>query len=203
MHQSDLLTIEMPGWKKPNQLGIGDMSGNVWEWCEDWYASDFYEDNAVDPLCTDSTSNKKVRRGGSWNYHESTLKSAARASDEKFKGNDHFGFRVVSNAEITSSKNQIGVTPNKFELFNNYPNPFNPSTTIKFNLPEQQKVSLKIFNILGAEVKTLLNEIIAGGSHSYKWDGKNDYGNSVSTGLYIYTLRTEKYSQSKRMLLIK
>ena len=79
-----------------NPGGVYNMAGNVWEWIEDWYDSDYYNntDNFTDPVNTVETE-LKVRRGGSWNYHQATLKSAARAEDEQFKGNDHFGFRIT------------------------------------------------------------------------------------------------------------
>ena len=81
---------------EPNPYGLYNMAGNVWEWIEDWYASDYYNDsnNATDPINTVNTG-LKVRRGGSWNYHQAPLKSSARAEDEQFKGNDHFGFRIA------------------------------------------------------------------------------------------------------------
>ncbi len=81
-----------------NPFGLYDMGGNVWEWCEDYYDADFYSDGATDPLNTDAGSeSKRVRRGGSWNYHSATLLTYARASDYEYRGNNHFGFRIVKN----------------------------------------------------------------------------------------------------------
>jgi formylglycine-generating enzyme required for sulfatase activity len=80
-----------------NPFGLYDMGGNVWEWCQDYYSSSFYLD-ATNPLnSTAGSDSKRVRRGGSWNYHSATLLTYARASDFENRGNNHFGFRVVKN----------------------------------------------------------------------------------------------------------
>ncbi len=82
----------------PNPYGIYDMGGNVWEWCLDYYSENFYTEGALDPLnSVAGPESKRVRRGGSWNYHSATLLTYARASDFENRGNNHFGFRVVKN----------------------------------------------------------------------------------------------------------
>ena len=86
----------------------------------------------------------------------------------------------------------------------NYPNPFNPQTNINFNLTRSGKISLLIYNIKGQLVKKLIdNEIFQKGIHSVVWDGKNNKGKEVGTNVYLYTLRIEGNSISKRMLMLK
>lgn len=82
----------------PNPFGMYDMGGNVWEWCLDYYSETFYEDGATDPVnTTPGPDAKRIRRGGAWNYHASTLLVYARESDFQDRGNNHFGFRIAQN----------------------------------------------------------------------------------------------------------
>lgn len=93
--------------------------------------------------------------------------------------------------------------PSKFSLNQNYPNPFNPDTYIPFDLPQGSRVKLRIFNILGQEIRTLKDEFFQTGSYAIPWDGKDQRGFSVASGIYIYRLETGKFIQSRKMLLIK
>ena len=86
---------------------------------------------------------------------------------------------------------------------NNHPNPFNPSTTIRFGLPEAQNVSIEIYNSLGERVRTLLNETKGAGYHDVVWNGKDASGRQVSSGIYIYVLKTKSKRITKKMFLIK
>jgi flagellar hook assembly protein FlgD len=99
------------------------------------------------------------------------------------------------------------VIPN-FALNQNYPNPFNPATTIKFKVQNSRfkipaHTSLKIYNILGQKVRTLVEEPKKAGSYEVIWDGKDDQGNQLSSGIYFYQLKAGDYTETKKMLLLK
>jgi plastocyanin len=89
-------------------------------------------------------------------------------------------------------------SPEKFQLSQNYPNPFNPSTTIKYNLTEPAKVSLKVYNLLGKEVAGLVNENKNAGSYEVEFDAS-----TLPSGIYLYELKTSSFIQTKKMILLK
>ncbi len=96
-----------------------------------------------------------------------------------------------------------GGIPDKFMLHANYPNPFNPSTTISYDLPSAGMVSIRIYNILGDEVITLVKENMEPGQYRSVWQGRNYQGLKVCSGVYICRLEAGKYSKSIKMLLLK
>ena len=93
--------------------------------------------------------------------------------------------------------------PTEFALHENYPNPFNPSTTLRFDLPELSDVNVIIYNMLGQEVKTFNMQNISAGHHSIKWNATNDLGDPVSAGVYLYQLQTRDFVKTRKMILLK
>ncbi len=100
-------------------------------------------------------------------------------------------------------KREIGPLPSKFSLAQNYPNPFNSNTTIMFEIPEAANVEITIYDILGRRVTTLIDEKMSAGSHSRIWNGTNQAGQTISSGVYFYLLRSGDHSSAKKMLLLK
>jgi hypothetical protein len=98
----------------------------------------------------------------------------------------------------TAIAGQPALIPREFDLYQNYPNPFNPSTTIEFDLPKTSEVTLKIFNILGEEVATLVSNRLSAGSYSYEWDASN-----LASGVYLYKLQAGDYVEKRKMILLK
>ncbi|KAA3601521.1 MAG: T9SS C-terminal target domain-containing protein [Calditrichaeota bacterium] len=112
---------------------------------------------------------------------------------------DTFEFETTIGASIQEEAQ----LPETFALKQNFPNPFNPTTKINFDLPISSKVKLEIFNLLGQKVRTLVDRKINAGFNSVTWNGKNDFGNQVSSGIYIYKIQTEDFTQSKKMVFLK
>ena len=93
---------------------------------------------------------------------------------------------------------EILIAPNDFALEQNYPNPFNPTTTINYSIPEAGNVEMKVYDILGNEVVTLVSEEKSPGNYTTEFDAT-----SFASGIYIYTLRTNSFVQTKKMILMK
>jgi flagellar hook assembly protein FlgD len=88
-------------------------------------------------------------------------------------------------------------------LAQNYPNPFNPSTTIKYSVKEKAHVSMKIYNVAGQLVRTLVNSDMNAGAYIETWNGRSNSGDPVSSGIYFYRLVTKNFSMTKKMVFLK
>ncbi|MCL5028237.1 MAG: T9SS type A sorting domain-containing protein [Bacteroidetes bacterium] len=105
--------------------------------------------------------------------------------------------------KVTGIENKYNNVPKTFSLAQNYPNPFNPSTMIKYELPMSSFVTLKIYNMLGQEVKTLVNEQRESGSYTVDWKGDNNKGQQLASGAYIYRITAGSFVRTMKMVLLK
>ena len=101
-----------------------------------------------------------------------------------------------------SSENE-SLLPAEFALHQNYPNPFNPQTKIRYDLPENSMVNITVYDMLGREVKTLVNQAQNAGFKSIIWDATNDYGKAISAGIYLYQIQAGDYIHTQKMVLLK
>ena len=102
-----------------------------------------------------------------------------------------------------STVDNDNITANKFELKGNYPNPFNPTTNLRYDLPQDSHVLISIYDIRGREVRTLVNENQTAGYRLLHWNATNNYGQPVAAGMYIYTIQAGDFRQVKKMILLK
>ena len=105
-----------------------------------------------------------------------------------------------NNSNLNTS---IELLPKNYTLNQNYPNPFNPVTTLRYDLPENGIVTIIIYDMLGRQVKTLINQTQDAGYRSIIWDATNDYGKPMSAGIYLYQIQAGEYMQTKKMVLLK
>jgi hypothetical protein len=104
----------------------------------------------------------------------------------------------IGDDPLTFVETGIASTPKKFMLSQNYPNPFNPATTISFSLAKSSFVSLKIFDLLGREVATIVSEEMSAGSYSRQWNAAN-----MTSGIYFYRLQAGSFTETKKLILLR
>jgi len=119
---------------------------------------------------------------------------------EEIHTNNNKGFNILGQTSVSTSNEEIAdiSRPDSFKLHQSYPNPFNPTTTITYELPHNTAIKLEVFNVLGQRVATLVDGVQPSGFHEVRFDAS-----SLSSGLYLYRLTTESFSETKRMMLIK
>jgi len=164
----------------------------------EWYATDasalpckfddefFYLDSVDPPIVITAGQNWAIVRGiMTYSYSEYTINPV---SPDDFI------------SEVSSPSTEVVAIAT---LDGNYPNPFNPSTTVKYSMEESANVSIDIYNIKGKKVKTLVNDIQSAGSHTEVWNGSNDKGETVGSGIYFMKMRAGNVESTKKMVLMK
>ena len=109
----------------------------------------------------------------------------------------------IAISTVTASSEDNLMLPKAFALFQNYPNPFNPSTQISFDVPSAEFITLRVYNLLGQDVKMLSSKTMNPGRYIFEWDGTDLLNNDVASGVYFYELRGESFISRKKMLLIR
>jgi len=136
-----------------------------------------------------------------WRVWHSADDSEAHVIPRLIDGAITFSQSPYTTFEIDFSRSAM--LPTDYFLHDNYPNPFNPNTVIRFDLPDRSETRLTIYNVMGQRVKTLVEQELVAGSHTVEWDGSDYNARSVATGVYFYRLTAGPYDQTKKMLLLK
>jgi len=113
--------------------------------------------------------------------------------------------RMITGINTPSEITEIGGKKlQSFRLEQNYPNPFNPSTIISYSLPQASEINIIIYNMLGQKIRSLVGKIKqAAGTHTTQWDGRDDAGKQVASGIYIYRMRAGDFVQSRKLMLLR
>jgi hypothetical protein len=150
--------------------------------------------HVLSPLPSTITSFAYLHSGSNWYY-----------IGDNNDGDSVSTWMIRAYVTITSTgtPQNVELTPSKYSLTQNFPNPFNPSTTINYKIALKGSVKLQVFDILGRLVATLVNTTQDAGEHQVKWEGRSDNGTLLSSGIYFYRLQSGNFTKTERMLLLK
>jgi hypothetical protein len=140
----------------------------------------------------------QVVRGGALYTTGLVLYAYDAVNPSIFGVSDTIRFNILVKVEQDNAE-----IPKEFALYQNYPNPFNPATEIKFDIPKESHVKIVIYDITGKEVRTLVDEVVKPGAYRILWDGTDNSGNKVTSGIYFYRMIAGSYVSVKKMVLIK
>jgi hypothetical protein len=190
------VTITGPTQLVSGQIGTFTASTNVQPISYKWYQSYNGTNWSLVRYVTSTSTSDQLSISGSGSFY-----LRVEVKDDAFVTytDDHY-VRVIFDKQASSG---IKNTPKDYVLAQNHPNPFNPTTSISFSLPKDEHVVLSIYNITGQLVRTLVNERKNAGTHSIMWNGRNESGAQVTSGLYIYKIKAGSYTQVRKMSLMK
>jgi len=152
---------------------------------------------AQDELVVIDSTSYLIPQGQSLEFHQTSA-----VGGQTFAPYFKKGFIDIKTATDIKDENGIEV-PTEYSLLQNSPNPFNPSTKIQFELPKAGFARLSVYNVLGQTVRTLYEEKLLAGKHTVIFDGKDDNGSEIASGIYFYRLEAGDFTQSKKMILLK
>jgi hypothetical protein len=134
--------------------------------------------------------------------HDVFLRFTGSGTDKLFQLQSLY-FKAKGDTATAVSEPLGSRLPTSFGMEQNFPNPFNPSTTIRYSLPKPTQVNVTIFNLLGMKVRTLVHQVQTAGIHEALWDGRDGTGRAVSSGLYLCRLEAGAYSRARKMALLR
>jgi len=179
-------------FKNPNDGVVAGANGVVrytsdggMTWYEDTYLSSLTDKDIISLTLVDSNTVSSL-----------TVNNYNKYSDQV--GGDTTYFLTVSSEPLVDVENEDNITPAEFRMEQNYPNPFNPSTIIKYSIPTSEFVTLKVYDVLGNEVATLVNEEKPAGNYQVDYKSSN-----LSSGTYFYKITMGKFSETKKMIVLK
>lgn len=175
---------------------IGTLSGN-----------DIFQVKPASEIDYDTTVNYIIPAGLTMNFNVMVFPPSEGTYNTNLVVTSDDPLNPVSNINVTAIVLPVANDDNHTALVTIlkgiYPNPFNPETTISFSIKQDSKVSVDIYNLLGQKVKTLVSTDLKAGNHSYKWNGRDDNGRSVGSGIYFCRMNTANYSATSKMVLMK
>ena len=160
------------------------------------------DENLVDQVNYDDDDPWPIEADGSGPTLELINPNEDNEIPVNWSSSDNYGTPGEINSSYLSTIEET-VTPAEFKVYNNYPNPFNPSTTLSYVIPENSFVTITIYDVLGREVSTLMNNYQDAGFKTVIWNSTNNQGNPVSAGVYFYQVRAGSGIQTNKMLLLK